>query len=158
MVAAIRAIAAQPETRIAAISPAYHTSPWGKTDQPEFLNAVVRVETGLDASSLMTRLLAIESELGRQRSAEQWGPRIIDLDLLVFGQEAIDREGLVVPHPRLAERAFVLVPLNDLSPELQVPGAGRVDELLAALDDRELDTVRPAPPLPLNNSGLLQKS
>lgn len=149
LAAAVRAIDALDQIRIAAVSPAYCTAPWGKTDQPEFLNAAARLETELGPHQLLDRLLAIETELGRRRDANQWGPRVIDLDLLVYGEERISDDSLSLPHPRLSERAFVLVPLHDLAPKLVVPGVGRVDELLAALDDRQLDAVRPAPPLPL---------
>jgi 2-amino-4-hydroxy-6-hydroxymethyldihydropteridine diphosphokinase len=130
------------------VSPAWHTPPWGVADQPEFLNAVAHLETDLDAWGLLSLLHDIEYRLGRRRGGQRWGPRIIDLDLLVHGDAVISREDLVVPHPRLAERAFVLVPLHALAPRLEVPGLGRVDELLAALDDREVRAVKAAPPLP----------
>lgn len=150
--AALQALDDMPRGRVTAVSPAYWTAAWGKTDQPDFLNAVACLETGLAATRFLDRLLAIESRLGRQRGTEAWGPRVIDLDLLVFGDQIIEQAGLKVPHRYLAQRAFVLVPLNDLAPELVVPGLGRVDELLAALDDKQLDSVRPASPLPFTQS------
>ena len=107
------------------------TDPVGVTDQPRFLNAVVQLETELSARELLDRLLEIERRLGRNRSAEtRWGPRIIDLDLLLYGDETIDEPGLTVPHPRLAERGFVLEPLHELAPDLLLPDGRAVQELL----------------------------
>jgi 2-amino-4-hydroxy-6-hydroxymethyldihydropteridine diphosphokinase len=108
------------------------TDPVGVTDQPKFLNAVAELETDLPARELLERLLEIERRLGRDRSSEQrWGPRTIDLDLLLYGQETIDEPGLSVPHPRLAERRFVLEPLCELAPDLILPNGGPVRDLLA---------------------------
>lgn len=108
------------------------TDPVGVTDQPRFLNAVAELRTDLRPRELLEQLLAIERELGRERSGEQrWGPRTIDLDLLLYGDEIIDEPGLTVPHPRLAERRFVLEPLAELSPGLELPDGRRVRELLA---------------------------
>ena len=106
------------------------TDPVGITDQPKFLNAVAEIETHLTARQLLDRLLAIELELGRDRAgAVRWGPRTIDLDLLLYGDETIDEPGLTVPHPRLAERDFVLEPLHELDPELALPDGRRITEL-----------------------------
>ncbi len=132
---------------VACVSPAWMTPAWGVTDQPDFLNAVAGIDTALDARELLTLLLDVERRLGRCREGRRWGPRVIDLDLLVHGETVLEENDLVVPHPHLAERAFVLVPLNALAPELIVPGMGRVDELLAALDDRDLRALRAAAPL-----------
>ncbi|MFO7902790.1 2-amino-4-hydroxy-6-hydroxymethyldihydropteridine diphosphokinase [Thioalkalivibrio sp.] len=143
---ATRAIDALPDTRLVACSPVYRTPPWGVTDQPDFLNAVAELETALDCSTLLERLLGIETDFGRRRAGPRWGPRVLDLDVLVFGSEVIQTAGLQVPHPGLAERAFVLVPLNDLAPELNVPGRGLVKQLLAALPAEERDGVRPLNP------------
>jgi 2-amino-4-hydroxy-6-hydroxymethyldihydropteridine diphosphokinase len=108
------------------------TDPVGVTDQPKFLNAVAELETDLPARELLEGLLEIECRLGRDRSSEQrWGPRTIDLDLLLYGQETIDEPGLSVPHPRLAERRFVLEPLCELAPDLILPNGGPVRDLLA---------------------------
>jgi len=109
------------------------TEPWGLRDQPPFLNAAAVLETELGARELLTRLLAIELELGRVRGAQRWGPRTIDLDLLLYGSETVDEPGLAVPHPRLHERRFALEPLVELAPELVVPGHGSVSALLAKL-------------------------
>lgn len=107
------------------------TDPVGVTDQPRFLNAAVELETELTARDLLARLLAIERELGRDRAVERrWGPRTIDLDLLLYGDDVIDEPGLAVPHPRLAERRFVLEPLHELDPKLVLPDGRRVADLL----------------------------
>ena len=129
--AAIRAAAAAlPATRLSTIR---ETEPWGYADQPPFLNAVAEVETDLSPRALLERLLEIERSLGRRRGGPRWGPRTIDLDLLLFGAQTIDEPGLIVPHPRLAERAFVLEPLAELAPSLVVVGKGTVQALLAEL-------------------------
>jgi 2-amino-4-hydroxy-6-hydroxymethyldihydropteridine diphosphokinase len=117
-------------TRLSSIR---ETEPWGFEEQPRFLNAVAELETQLSPQGLLERLLEIERELGRTRTGPRWGPRTIDLDLLVFGAECIDERGLTVPHPRLHERAFVLEPLAELDPELEIPGRGRVLALLREL-------------------------
>jgi 2-amino-4-hydroxy-6-hydroxymethyldihydropteridine diphosphokinase len=109
------------------------TEPWGDPDQPRFLNAVAEVETTLPARSLLAHLLDVERRLGRERVGRRWGPRTIDLDLLLYGDERIDEPGLVVPHPRLHERAFVLEPLAELDPTREIPGLGTVQALLAGL-------------------------
>jgi len=111
------------------------TKPVGYVDQPRFLNGAVEVETSLDAQTLLGELLAIEREYGRDRSsAPPQGPRTLDLDLLLYGGETIREPGLEVPHPRLHERAFVLEPLVELDPGLEIPGRGPVQALLAKLD------------------------
>ncbi|MGH8161920.1 MAG: 2-amino-4-hydroxy-6-hydroxymethyldihydropteridine diphosphokinase [Gammaproteobacteria bacterium] len=125
-----------PKTRLVARSRLYRTRPWGPVPQPEFVNAVARLETDLEAGTLLEQLLAVEARHGRERSPheERWGPRILDLDLLLYGDEEIVTERLEIPHPRMVERAFVLVPLAELAPELEIPGAGRVGDLLAHVD------------------------
>ncbi len=113
------------------------TEPWGFADQPPFLNAVAELDTGLTPGELLERLLAIERRLGRVRGGgHRYGPRAIDLDLLLYGDEEIAEPGLVVPHPRLHERAFVLEPLAELDPGLSVPGRGPVRDLLARLESK----------------------
>lgn len=136
-----RALAELPGTREAGRSARYWTEPVGDVDQPEFLNAVVALDTQLSARELLAELQRIEAEQGRRRTARRWGPRTLDLDLLLFGDETIETPELVVPHPRLAERAFVLRPLADLEPGLAVPGRGTVAELLHAVS---LDGIRRA--------------
>ena len=117
-----------------AISTFRETDPVGYEDQPRFLNAVLALETDLGPRELLDRLLAVELELGRRRDGPRYGPRTIDLDLLVYGDEVVDEPGLHVPHPRLAERRFVLEPLFELDPDLVVSGVGRVSALLAGLE------------------------
>ncbi len=144
---AMAQLARLPDTQLRALSAPYISEPWGETDQPEFLNAVAKLATTLSPRSLLESLLAIEQRLGRQRSGKRWGPRLIDLDLLLFEGEVIDEPGLTLPHPRLHQRAFVLVPLHDLSPSLFIPGLGSVASLLAGLDADERAGVRPANPV-----------
>lgn len=112
------------------VSRIVETEPWGLADQPRFLNAVAEMETDLASEALLDRLLSVERELGRVR-AERWGPRTLDLDLLLYGDLVIRTDRLAVPHPRLAERRFVLEGLAELCPGQNVPGLGRtVRELL----------------------------
>lgn len=125
-----------PGVSVARVSTLRDTEPWGPVEQPSFLNGVAELETRLDPRSLLDVLLDVETRLGRVRD-ERWGPRAIDLDLLVLGDVVIDEPGLTLPHPRLHERRFVLEPLAELAPDLVVPGRGRVAELLAALPPDE---------------------
>ena len=115
------------------LSTVIETEPWGYEDQPRFLNAVAELETPLAARQLLDHLLDVERRLGRERVGAQWGPRTIDLDLLLYGEETIDEPGLIVPHPRLTEREFVLRPLAELVPSLKIPGYGTVQGALAGL-------------------------
>jgi len=131
---AIEAMARLPSTRVTARSRLYRTPPWGMLEQPPFLNAAVRLDTGLAAGELLDALLAIERAAGRTREGERWGPRTLDLDLLHMEGVRMADARLTLPHPRIAERAFVLLPLADLAPGLDLPGQGKVAELLAALD------------------------
>ncbi len=132
--AALDLLAAEDGIELVAVSTLRETEPVGYLDQPAFLNGAARVETDLSAQDLLARLLAIELELGRVRGdGPRFGPRTIDLDLLIYGQETIDEPGLTVPHPRLAERRFALEPLAELDPALEVPGLGSVQALLAGL-------------------------
>jgi 2-amino-4-hydroxy-6-hydroxymethyldihydropteridine diphosphokinase len=117
----------------ARLSPLFETEPWGFVDQPLFVNAVAEVDTPLDARAFLARLLDVERSLGRERVGPRWGPRMIDLDLLLWGDEQISEPGLEVPHPRLAERLFVLEPLAALAPDHEIPGNGTVSEALAGL-------------------------
>ena len=134
VLAAIAMLDLLPETRVLCASKLYRTSAWGHTEQPDFINAVVLLETGLGAGVLLDRLLEIECDFGRVRaSGERWGPRTLDLDLLLFGEDVIDEPGLQVPHPYLHQRAFVLLPLAEIAPGMSIPGAGIVGELAAAM-------------------------
>ncbi|HJU08072.1 MAG TPA: 2-amino-4-hydroxy-6-hydroxymethyldihydropteridine diphosphokinase [Rhodanobacteraceae bacterium] len=128
------ALSRLPQTRVIARSRLYRSAPWGITEQPEFINAVAELETGLQPRELLDALLAIERAAGRERDGTRWGPRVLDLDLLLYGDRRSDEPGLTLPHPHLHDRAFVLLPLNDLAPGLHVPGRGRVRELLKQVD------------------------
>jgi 2-amino-4-hydroxy-6-hydroxymethyldihydropteridine diphosphokinase len=118
---------------VVGVSELRETDPVGVVDQPPFLNGAVSVETTLSPRALLDLLLEVERSLGRVRG-ERWGPRVVDLDLLVYGIEVLDEPGLHVPHPRLHERRFALEPLAEMNPELEIPGRGNVSALLAALD------------------------
>lgn len=116
----------------------YDTSPWGKTDQPSFLNIVIVVGTLLDADQLLKELLLIETEMGRKRDNTKWEPRLIDIDILFFNEEVIDKPQLQVPHPLLKERRFALVPLNEIIPAFVHPVLKlTIEELLIACNDRQ---------------------
>ncbi|OOG61504.1 2-amino-4-hydroxy-6-hydroxymethyldihydropteridine diphosphokinase [Rhodanobacter sp. B04] len=130
---AMHALASLPDTRVLKHSPLYRTPPWGMLEQPPFINAAVQVETALSPHGLLDALLEIEQRAGRVR-AERNGPRTLDLDLLHVDGVQLDDARLTLPHPRMAERAFVLLPLHDIAPTLQLPGQGTVAELLARLD------------------------
>jgi 2-amino-4-hydroxy-6-hydroxymethyldihydropteridine diphosphokinase len=129
---ALELFAADPDVEVVAVSAFRETEPVGLVDQPRFLNAAAALETPLAPRELLDRLLGVERELGRARG-ERWGPRTIDLDLLVHGDEVVDEPGLTVPHPRLHERRFALEPLAELAPDLVVPGHGPVRRLLEEL-------------------------
>lgn len=130
--AALAAIDAREDARVAAVSRLYRTPPWGKTDQPSFLNACAAVDTILGPRALLDLCLRTERALKRERG-ERWGPRTIDLDLLDYTGRRVEEEGLTLPHPRMTERAFVLVPLSDIAPDLVVDGV-TVSRRLAMLD------------------------
>src|SRR6185437_4516349 len=127
------ALAALSSTVLSARSRLYRTPPSGMVEQPDFINAAARLETTLAPRELLDALRAIESRAGRVRGVRN-GPRVLDLDLLLYGDRMIDEPDLVVPHPRLHERAFVLLPLADVASDLEVPGHGRVSGLLARVD------------------------
>jgi 2-amino-4-hydroxy-6-hydroxymethyldihydropteridine diphosphokinase len=130
---ALELLASTPGVEIVAASTLSETAPVGYVDQPRFLNGAAALDTTLPARELLDAMLAVERELGRERTGPRFGPRTIDLDLLLYGDERIDEPGLRVPHPRLHERAFALEPLAELDPALEIPGRGRVQTLLAAL-------------------------
>jgi len=131
---AIDALGSLPGTAVVRKSHLRETEPVGFQDQPRFLNGAVELETSLEAFELLGAMLDIERRLGRRRAGVKGGPRTIDLDLLVYDDLQIAEPGLELPHPRLAERRFVLEPLADLDPALAVPGRGAVETLLAKLD------------------------
>jgi 2-amino-4-hydroxy-6-hydroxymethyldihydropteridine diphosphokinase len=130
---ALELLEAEDGVEVIAVSQLRETDPVGVVDQPRFLNGAAAVETSLSARELLEVLLRVERDLGRVRDAARWGPRTIDLDLLLYGDEAIDEPGLRVPHPRLHERRFALDPLVELDQGLNVAGRGTVSELIARL-------------------------
>ncbi len=130
---AVDLLAEADDVEVLAVSQLRETDPVGMLDQPRFLNGVAQIDTTLPPRALLELLLRIEQSLGRVR-AERWGPRTVDLDLLVYGDLTVAEPGLRVPHPRLHERRFALEPLAELDPELVVPGLGSVSGVLAALD------------------------
>jgi 2-amino-4-hydroxy-6-hydroxymethyldihydropteridine diphosphokinase len=139
--AAIGELAALPESRLQAASRLYRTAPVGPSGQPDYVNAAARLETRLTPQALLAELHRIELAHGRRRDGTRWGPRILDLDILIYGDARIDEPGLTIPHPEMARRAFVLVPLADVAPlDLAVPGVGILAELL---DRCERDGVEP---------------
>jgi 2-amino-4-hydroxy-6-hydroxymethyldihydropteridine diphosphokinase len=143
LVEALQALAGLPQTTRVRQSALYRTPAWGRTDQPDFLNAVVELQTRMPAPELLAALLQIERRFGRDRENEheRWGPRTLDLDLLVYGDLTVDEPGLTLPHPRMHERAFVLVPLAEIAPTLQVPGHGAVSALLATVDTAGIEAI-----------------
>ncbi len=132
--AALQALGQLPQTRLLAASRLYCTPAWGNEDQPDFINAAAALETGLPAPELLERLLATEQVFGRVRTpGEHWGPRTLDLDLLLYGEQVIDLPQLKVPHPFLHERAFALLPLADVAPQALIPGHGTVRDVLGVM-------------------------
>jgi len=116
----------------------YRTPPWGDQHQDDFINAVVQVDTSLDPLPLLRVLQLIENEMGRLRGERRWGPRLIDIDLLLFGELQLQSVDLEVPHPRMHERAFVLVPLLELDETLKIPGYGDIGKLLKEIDCKDI--------------------
>ena len=139
---AIAALGRVPGVRVTARSRYYRTAPWGFTEQDWFVNAVVTGETGLDPRALLAACLSVEEKLGRVRD-RRWGPRLIDLDILLCGELAVDEPGLAIPHPRMMERAFVLAPLADLMPERRIGGVA-VAEALARLGADDIAPIEAA--------------
>jgi 2-amino-4-hydroxy-6-hydroxymethyldihydropteridine diphosphokinase len=130
---ALELLRAEEGIEVVAVSSLRETEPVGYLDQPNFVNGAVALETELSPRELLERLLDIERRLGRERAeGPRFGPRTIDLDLLLYGGESVDDPGLTIPHPRLAERRFALEPLAELDPSLEIPGHGSVQDLLAS--------------------------
>ena len=133
---AVELLGAATGVRILAVSTLRDTEPWGHADQPTYLNGAVEVDTELLPGALLAVLNRIEDELGRVRDpALRYGPRTLDLDLLLYGDATIDEPGLIVPHPRLHERAFALEPLVELDPSLTLPDGTRLKDILGTLTD-----------------------
>ncbi|GAB4179010.1 MAG: 2-amino-4-hydroxy-6-hydroxymethyldihydropteridine diphosphokinase [Wenzhouxiangellaceae bacterium] len=142
---ALRALSRLPGSRVVALSKLYWSPPAGDPDQPDYLNAVAEIETALAPPELLAALQAIEYDQGRRRDpARRYGPRPLDLDILLYNHQVIRTPELTVPHPRLAERAFVLAPLYELAPQLTVPTLGEVQRLLAGLPAGQRAALRPA--------------
>ncbi len=131
---ALTALGRLPGTRLVAVSSFYGNPPMGPQDQPDFVNAVAGLLTTLPAMELLAALQAIEAAQGRRRDGPRWGPRTLDLDLLVYGALQRDGEALVLPHPGIAERPFVVVPLHEIAPGLRLPGGASIERLAAAAD------------------------
>ena len=127
-----------PLTRLVLTSRLYRSDPFGPVVQPDFVNAVAGTLTGLDAPTLLAELRAIETAMGRPLERQRWGPRVIDLDLLAYGRERRTSEALTLPHPGIVERNFVLYPLAEIAPDLELPGLGRVAELAGAVTSEGL--------------------
>jgi len=139
LASAIIALQALPHTRLVQASRMYRTPAWGLEQQPDFINAVAMVETSLVPRALLDALLQVEREFGREREASRrWGPRILDLDLLLHGDVQIEEPGLSLPHPHLHERAFVLVPLLEIAPEVVIAGRGRARDAVLALSTADI--------------------
>lgn len=132
---AVRAISELQPSKTLKTSSIYETEPWGNRSQQPFLNQVIQVDTTLSPEKFFEECQAIEKRLGRERG-ERWGPRTMDIDILLFGEEIVDNDILQIPHPRLADRRFVLEPLNEVAPDVKVPGSRkRVAELLQSCPD-----------------------
>ena len=136
-----RAIQDLTGVREAGFSSLYQSTPLGPQDQPDYVNAVMAIDVDLEPLELLDRLQAIESAHGRVRVGERWGPRTLDLDILLYGEEILHLERLTVPHPGLADREFVLYPLAEIAPELRVPGLGWLPDLVRACPRRGLTVI-----------------
>lgn len=140
--AATIALARLPETRLLHASLLYRTPAWGLEQQPDFINGVVALETSLDPRGLLDALLRIERELGRERNGgPRWGPRTLDLDLLLHGDAIVEQAGLRLPHPHLHERAFALVPLLEIAPDILIPGQGSARDALSRLETSAIEAL-----------------
>jgi len=135
---ALNALAAIPDTTLVATSSLYRTPPYGPPNQPDFLNAAVALDTRLDAESLLNHTQRIELEQGRVRKAHRWGPRTLDLDIMLFGDQTLNTPRLIVPHYDMHNRAFMLLPLLEIAPELCLPDGTRLADILATLDSSSI--------------------
>ena len=132
--AALAALADIPESQLVAVSDFYRTPPLGPQDQPDYLNAAVALETALAPEALLDHTQRIELQQGRERKAHRWGPRTLDLDIMLFGEMQIDTPRLTVPHYDMKNRAFMLLPLAQIAPDLRFPDGDKLSDLLANLD------------------------
>ena len=133
-----------PDTSLVRYSSFYRSMPLGPGHQPDFINAVALLDSGLAAGQLLRQLQSIENRQGRVRGGQRWGPRTLDLDMLLYGNQVIDEPGLTVPHPEIRHRNFVLMPLLELAPDLEIPGLGRADELLDTVGGAGITRLRNA--------------
>jgi 2-amino-4-hydroxy-6-hydroxymethyldihydropteridine diphosphokinase len=138
---ATQAIANLPTTRLLATSPWYSNPPMGPKSQPDYINGVVGVLTQLNPRQFLVGLKALELQLGREPAAQRWGPRLIDLDLLLHGVSQVDAPGLNLPHPGIGDRSFVIKPLLDIAPDINVPGLGRLRESVKVSTFTDLEPV-----------------
>lgn len=138
---AVESLHGIPATSVADVSSFYHSKPVGPQDQPDFVNAVAALDTKLDAHELLGHLQSIENSQDRDRNGERWGPRTLDLDILLYGDQCIDTDDLKVPHPEMHRRGFVLLPLDEIAPQLAIPGIGSVADLLSRADTTDLQKI-----------------
>ena len=136
--AALQALDAIPHSRRVATSSFYRTPPYGPPDQPDYLNAVIALETSLTAVQLLEHTQRIELEQGRERKDERWGPRTLDLDIMLFGQQQMTTPHLTIPHYDMHNRAFMLLPLNEIAPDCQYPDGRSIASLLSVLDSSDI--------------------
>ena len=136
---AVELLKAHPGIQINKVSSYYETEPVGYTDQPDFLNAAVEIETELSPRELLNTVLDIENKMGRKRTI-RWGPRVIDIDILLYGTGQIEEEGLQIPHPRMMERRFVIEPLSEIAPELKLPDGRTALEAAKLLRNEDRDS------------------
>lgn len=137
----LAAMAAHPGIRVERVSSFYRNPPMGPQDQPDYINGVAEVSVSLSAEELLDVLITIENDHGRVRKGDRWGPRVLDLDILLYGEDYIETGRLTVPHPGIAKRPFVLQPLAEIAPELVIPGLGSVEKLLNDSDTFWLETI-----------------
>ena len=128
-------------SRLVRRSSLYRSTAFGGIEQPDFVNAAAAVLTTLEPAAFLAALQAIEKRQGRERDGARWGPRVLDLDLLVFGNQVIEQPGITVPHPGIAERNFVLLPLGEIAPDLVIPGLGRVADLPVNKDEPSISRI-----------------
>lgn len=138
---AVESLRGIPETSVADVSSYYRSKPVGPQGQPDFVNAVAALDTKLDALELLGHLQSIENSQNRDRTGQRWGPRTLDLDILLYGDQRIDTDDLKVPHPEMHRRGFVLLPLSEIAPQLTIPGSGPVTELLSRVDTTDLQKI-----------------
>ncbi len=139
--AAIGQLAEVAKTRVVRSSSMYRSAPFGGIEQPDFVNAVAAVLTQLDPADLLAALHEIETAHGRERDDTRWGPRVLDLDLLVYSDRQVETSNLTIPHPGIGERNFVLLPLGEIAPDLVIPGLGRVASIPVNLDEPSISRI-----------------